>query len=498
MDTPLRPARRRPAASPEDAPREDAPLSGPSAFEATAEELAFLARRSGEIVERWFAELPDRPVCPTHDPAELAALLDEPLPDRGQPAPAVLAELERLLPYAVAIPSPRYYGLLNPAPTAIGIFAESMAGALNQNLGAWRHGTIGVSIEERTIRWLADLYGLPSGASGTFTSGGTEANLTAIACARHRADPSIRQRGVGGAPLVGYVSQEGHFSLDRSFDVLGLGSANLHVVPSDARCRMRIDELSRRIRDDRAVGLRPFLVVGVLGTTSTGAVDPLREMAELAAAEGLWLHVDAAYGGAAALSPCLAPLCDALERADSITVDPHKWFFVPFSAGAILVRDGSILPATFAHDPVYIRDLQTEGRKYFREGLLGSRRFNGLKLWLSLKRYGREAYAAEIEREVALARLLHELLAEDGRFTFPHEPVLAIACFRFQPPEVSDAEADAIALRVQREIELEGRHWISTTVVHDRRYLRANVNSYLTREQHVRELVTELCRRAGA
>jgi aromatic-L-amino-acid decarboxylase len=217
-------------------------------------------------------------------------------------------------------------------------------------------------------------------------------------------------------------------------------------------------------------------------------VDPLAEMAAVAREEGLWFHVDAAYGGGAALSRELAPLCAGIERADSITVDPHKWFFVPFSAGAILVRDGSILPATFALDPVYIRDLQSEGRKFFREGILGSRRFNGLKLWLSLKRYGRAAYAAEIEREVALARLLHDLLARDGRFVFPHQPVLAIACFRFQPAGTSDEEADAVVLRVQREIERGGRHWISTTVVHGRRYLRVNVNSYHTREEHVREL----------
>jgi aromatic-L-amino-acid decarboxylase len=288
---------------------------------------------------------------------------------------------------------------------------------------------------------------------------------------------------------VGYVSQEGHFSLDRSFDLLGLGSRNLHAVESDERCGIRLDALRARIAADRAAGLRPFLLVGVLGTTSTGAVDPLAEMAAVAREENLWFHVDAAYGGGAALSRELAPLCAGVELADSITVDPHKWFFVPFSAGAVLLREGSRLPATFALDPVYIRDLRSEGRKFFREGILGSRRFNGLKLWLSLKRHGRAAYAAEIEREVALARLLHDLLAGDGRFAFPHDPVLAIACFRFQPHGTSEEEAGETALRVQREIERQGRHWISTTVVHGRRYLRVNVNSYHTREAHIRELV---------
>ncbi len=462
---------------------------GESPLEISTDELELLARRTGELIARWFEELPERPVCPTHDPAELAALLDEPLPEHPTPAEDLLDELARLLSYATTIPSPRYHGLLNPAPTPIGVFAEAVVGAVNQNVGAWRHGTIGVSIEERAIRWLTDLYGLPPEASGTLTSGGTEANLTAAACARHRADASVRTDGLGGPALTGYVSREGHFSLDRSFDLLGLGSRNLRVVESDARCRIRLDDLRRRIAADRAAGLKPFFLVGILGTTSSGAVDPLPELAAVAREEGLWFHVDAAYGGAAALSAKLSPLCAGAELADSITVDPHKWFFVPFSAGAILVRDGSILPATFAQDPVYIRDLQTEGRKFFREGILGSRRFNGLKLWLSLKRYGRAAYAAEVEREAALARLLHELLARDGRFVFPHEPVLAIACFRFQPAGTSDEEADATALRVQRQIERAGRHWISTTVVRGRRYLRANVNSYHTREEHVRELV---------
>jgi aromatic-L-amino-acid decarboxylase len=470
------------------APTPTKPAIPPSSLEISVEELQLLARRSGELIARWFEELPERAVCPTHDPAELAALLDEPLPEHETPAAEVLDELARLLPYATAIPSPRYHGLLNPAPTPIGVFAESMAGAINQNVGAWRHGSLGVSIEERAIRWLADLYHLPPEATGTLTSGGTEANLTAAACARHRADPSVRTQGLSGAPLVGYVSREGHFSLDRSFDILGLGSQNLQMIESDAGCRIRVAELRKRIAADREAGLRPFFLVGILGTTSTGAVDPLADLAAVAREEGLWFHVDAAYGGAAALSPKLAPLCAGVELADSITVDPHKWFFVPFSAGAILVRDASVLPDTFAQDPVYIRDLQTEGRKFFREGILGSRRFNALKLWLSLKRYGRVAYAAEIEREVAMTRLLHELLVADGRFIFPHEPVLAITCFRFQPSGTNDEEADATALKVQREIERAGRHWISTTVVQGRRFLRANVNSYFTREEHVREL----------
>lgn len=467
-------------------------------LEADAGELALLARGAGELISRWFEELPDRPVCPSHDPAELAALLDEPLPERGAPAAEVLAELERLLPYVTAIPSPRYYGLLNPAPTPISVYGEALAGALNPNLGAWRHGTLGVSIEERLVRWLADLYGLPPEASGTFTSGGTEANLTAVACARHRADPSLRENGVAGARLVGYVSREGHFSLDRSFDLLGLGRRSLRAVESDERCRIRLDQLRERIAADRAAGLRPFLLIGIMGTTSTGAVDPLPELADLAAEEGLWFHVDAAYGGAAALSARLAPLCAGMARADSIAVDPHKWFFVPFSAGVILVRDAGVLPATFAQDPVYIRDLHSPGRRFFREGLLGSRRFNGLKLWLSLKRHGRVAYAEAIERQVDLTHLLHDLLQRDGRFAFPHEPVLAISCFRFQPSGMSGEKADEVAARMQQAIEREGRHWISTTVARARRYLRANVNSYLTRERHIRELVEDVLRHAPA
>ena len=459
-------------------------------------ELDQLARLSGELVTRWFEELPERAVCTTHDPAEVAGLLNEPLPEEGAPAGEVLAQLARLLPYATAIPSPRYYGLLNPAPTPISAYAEAIAGAVNENLGAWRHGSLGVSVEERVLRWLCDLYALPASSSGTFTSGGTEANLTAVACARHRADPTMREEGAGGAPLVGYVSREGHFSLDRSFDLLGLGRRNLRPIESDGACRIRLDDLRERIAADRAAGLRPFLLIGILGTTSTGAVDPLPKLADIAREEGLWFHVDAAYGGAAALSPRLAPLCAGVARADSITVDPHKWFFVPFSAGAILVREAAVLPQTFAHDPVYIRDLHTPGRRFFREGLLGSRRSNGLKLWVSLKRYGRVAYAAAIERQVDLARLLHDLLRADGRFTFPHDPVLAISCFRLQPPGMADEEADAWALQVQQAIEREGRHWISTTVVHGLRYLRANVNSYLTRELHVRELAQAVLRLA--
>ena len=460
----------------------------PETIDASVDEALAVGRSTTDIVVDWFASLPDRPVMPTHDPDALAALLDEPLPDDGRPAEEIIGELERLLPYATAIPSPRYYGLLNPAPTPIAVFGEAVAGALNQNLGSWRHASLGVSIEERVIRWLCDLYAMPAGASGTFTSGGTEANLSALACARHRADPSIRDRGTAGSRLVGYVSTEGHFSLDRSFDLLGLGRDNLRAVPSDDGCRIRIGELRAAIERDRDAGHRPFVVIGVLGTTSTGAVDPLPELAAVAREEGLWFHVDAAYGGGAALSDRLRPLCAGIELADSITVDPHKWFFVPFSAGAVLVRERSILPETFAQDPVYIRDLRVPGRHWFREGLQGSRRFNSLKLWLSLKRYGRRGYEAAIERQVDLARRLHDRLVMESGFSAPHEPVLAISCFRPDPPDADEAAASARAIAIQEAIEREGRHWISTTVVHGRRYLRANVNSYLTREEHVDEL----------
>lgn len=484
-----------PAAQPAAAPRLVPAARG---IEASPDEIARLGRRATQIVSRWFAGLDERPVCPTHDPAVLAALVDEPLPESGRSAEEVLDDFERLLPHATALPSPRYYGLLNPTPTPVGVFAEALAAAVNPNLGAWRHGTIGVAVEERVLRWLGDLFGLPADAAGTFTGGGAEANLSAIACARHAADPAIRERGVGGAPLVGYASQEAHFSLHRSFDVLGLGRSALRTVASDASGRMLIHDLRERIAADRAAGARPFVVVGILGTTSGGVVDPLPEIAEIAREEGLWFHVDAAYGGMAALSPTLAPLCAGVERADSIVVDPHKWLFVPFSAGVVLVRDGKSLRETFAQDPPYIRDVRSEGRVFFREGLQSSRRFNGLKVWLSLKRYGRSGYAAAIERQVRLAQHLHRLLEEDGRFTFPHAPVLGIALFRLQPPGLDGQAAGELALRLQRDIEREGRHWISTTVVGGERWLRVNVLSYLTREEHVRELAERLRREADA
>jgi aromatic-L-amino-acid decarboxylase len=477
---------------PNDTPKAPAPAapatSDLASIEARPDEVRAAGRLTAEIVEAWFASLAERPVMPSHDPEEVAALLDEPLPEGGRPAADVIGELGRLLPHAPAIPSPRYYGLLNPAPTPIAVFGEALAGALNQNLGSWRHAMLGVAIEERVLRWLCDLYGLPPSSSGTFTSGGTEANLSALACARHRGDPTIRDRGTSGTRLVGYVSTEGHFSLDRSFDLLGLGREHLRAVRSDDRCRIRVDDLRAEIRRDREAGRRPFVIVGVLGTTSSGAVDPLHDLGELAREEGLWFHVDAAYGGGAALSARLRPLCAGVELADSITVDPHKWFFVPFAAGAVLVRDRAALGRTFAQDPVYIRDLRVPGRNWFREGLQGSRRFNSLKLWLSLKRYGRCGYEEAVDRQVDLARRLHRRLVEENGFSAPHEPVLAISCFRPDPPSADEAAAGARAIAIQEAIEREGRHWISTTVVHGRRFLRANVNSYLTREEHVDEL----------
>lgn len=427
---------------------------------------------------------------------------------RRTPAPRRAAT--RLVADATHISSPRYFGLFNPAPLPVAVWTDALCSALNQNAAAWRQSPTATALEERVLGWLCDLLGYGDGAFGTLTSGGSEANLIALKCARDAAASSAATAGLGGesAPLRVYASEQAHFSLVKGVDMLGIGRDNLRRVDTDARFRVRVGELRAAVERDLAAGLRPACVVGVAGTTSSGAVDPLDELADVAAEYGLWFHVDAAYGGALAFSPEHRGLLWGVARADSTTLDPHKWMFVPFSCGALLTRDGArVLRDAFDTAPGYLDDRPGAERPsgdpapddgppdFFRLGQLGTRRANALKLWAALACLGRDGYRRIVERQLDLTRhLAAELAAADG-----FEPVgdvqTAVCCVRYLPGAAREAPAgtrDALQRALQQRVERGGRAWVATTVLDGRRALRINVNGFRTRRAHVDELVALL------
>ncbi|HVF23875.1 MAG TPA: aminotransferase class V-fold PLP-dependent enzyme [Pyrinomonadaceae bacterium] len=472
------------------------------------EQHKLLARLVPQIINDYAAALYSRRVTPLATPAELEKLFDEPLPENGVAIEEILRRFrEDIEPNAMGVPSPKYFGQFNPTPLPIGVWADALSSLLNQNAGAWRNGPTSAMIEARVIRWLCDLleYGSPS--SGTLASGGSEANLIALKCARDNAVATIKDRGLRSAAgdLVVYASEQCHYSIDKSVDLLGLGRESLRKIPTDERFHIRVDALAEQIESDRAAGRIPCCIVGVAGTTSTGVIDPLEDLAAIAREYGCWYHIDAAYGGTLAFSSQHKEKLRGIALADSITFDPHKWMFVPFSCGATLVRDGGrVLRDSFDMSPEYLSedrggaDVEFD---FFRYGQMGTRRFNSLKLWMAIKFMGARGYAQTVERQIELTNYLASQLDQIPGFKRVGQVETAVCCFRYLPESVSrldGIEQDRVQQRLQQTIERSGEAWLTTTVLHGRRAMRVNINSFLTEQRHVDILLAALQRAASS
>ena len=469
------------------------------------EQHRFLGPAVARIIADHVAGLATRRVTPQATPAELEKLFNEPLPEKGIALEEILARFrDDIAPNAMGVPSPRYFGQFNPTPLPIGVWADALCAMLNQNAGAWRNGPTSAMIEARVIRWLCDVLDYGPQSFGTLASGGSEANLLALKCARDNVAIDIKDRGVRTAPgdLVIYASEQCHYSIDKSADILGLGRAGLRKIPTDERFHVNLDVLREAIARDREAGLVPCCIVGVAGSTSTGIIDPLETLAAIAGENGCWYHVDAAYGGALAFSARHKDKLRGIELADSITFDPHKWLFVPFSCGATLVRGGGrILRDAFDMTPEYLSedrggaDVEFD---FFRYGQMGTRRFNSLKLWMALKFMGREGYGKTVQRHIELTEYLAKQIDALEDFQRVGEVETAVCCFRFVPdPDLSGPDLDRLQQRLQQIIERSGEAWLTTTILHGRRALRVNINSFLTEPHHIDDLVNLLGRSAS-
>ena len=470
------------------------------------EQHRFLGNAVARIINEHVSTLATRRVTPEATPAELEKLFDEPLPEKGMSLEEILARFrDDVAPNAMGVPSPRYFGQFNPTPLPIGVWADALSSTLNQNAGAWRNGPTSAMIEARVIRWLCDLLNYGPQSFGTLASGGSEANLIALKCARDGVTVSIKDRGVRNAPadLVIYASEQCHYSIDKSADILGLGRQGVHKIPTDDSFHIVVDALREAIARDREAGMIPCCVVGVAGTTSSGVVDPLEELAEIARENNCWYHVDAAYGGPLAFSPQHKDKLRGIELADSITFDPHKWMFVPFSCGATLVRDGGrVLRDAFDMTPEYLSedrggaDVEFD---FFRYGQMGTRRFNSLKLWIAMKFMGREGYAKTVERQIELTKYLAQQIDASKDFQRVGEVETAVCCFRYLPQaDLSGPEIDRLQQQLQQIIERSGEAWLTTTVLHGRRALRVNINSFLTEQHDIDHLLELLVHSAAA
>ncbi|MBI4540814.1 MAG: aminotransferase class I/II-fold pyridoxal phosphate-dependent enzyme [Gemmatimonadetes bacterium] len=463
-----------------------------------ANEFRAVGHRLIDFLADYQATLEERPLFPKVEAAFLNALFDERVPQEGTDAHAVIRELdEKFFPYCSHVSHPGYMGLITPTPAPMGILGDLVASALNQNIGTYTIGPSGVAIERRVVRWLNDLVGYDERAGGNLTSGGTMASFIGLKLARDWASGDRAQHDGVTGQWAAYSSEERHVAVDKSADAVGIGRTGLRILPTDDRFRIRIDALESAIEQDRRRGIRPVCIIGIAGTTNTGAVDPLAELRRIADRERAWLHVDAAYGGGMLLSHQYPGILEGLALADSVVLDPHKWFFAPLDAGAVLVKDAARLTASFGMRPAYLTDemdVRGERYQYCVHGFEQSRRLRGLKVWMSFKRYGVKQIGEWIDRNVDEARRLYELVAASDDFEAAVEPVMSAICIRYCGPQLDEPRLARLHREVARRIESGGRFWISTTVLKGRSYFRINPVNFRTRLEHMDELFTLLRR----
>lgn len=403
----------------------------------------------------------------------------------------IVADVETMLRrWQVQVTHPRYFGLFNPSVTLASVIADTLVALYNPQLASWRTSPAANEIEKHTLEWIAGKLGFPAGAFATFTTGGAEANLTAVLVALTHAFPGYGEQGLRslqGNPVL-YLSEEAHHSFTKIAHMTGLGRKALRAVPSDGGLKLDLAALQRQVEADRKAGLQPFMVVGTCGTTAAGVIDPLSALHSFCKSERLWLHVDAAWGGAAALSPALRPHLAGIELADSITCDGHKWFSVPMACGMFFCVHRNAVLSTFHAQTSYMPLPQSEDVfDPYTSTVQWSRRFIGLKLFMSLAHNGEAGYAAMIEHQARMGDLLRELLTESGWRIVNRTP-LPVVCFTRPglniPAFLARLKSEQIA-------------WMSETECAGQPVLRACVTSFKTTEDDVRFTVDGLNRIAA-
>jgi aromatic-L-amino-acid/L-tryptophan decarboxylase len=469
--------------------------------------------RTADIWQELLGGLPDLPIRRRWTAPDVRDAVAISVPDEPMSEDDLIDYLRSVtFDYSAYLGSPRFLGYISGAGTVPGAAADLLAAGLNMNVGGWLLAPSATEIELHLCRWFArELFSLPDGAGGELTAGGAMANFIALKVARDRASGwDVRNEGVAAGPPLGlYLSTETHVVSRRASDMLGIGWANVRLVPVDDRYRMDVAALRARVAEDRAAGVRPMCVVATAGTVETGAIDPLDDLADLCASEQMWLHVDAAYGGPAMLAPDLRPGFAGIERADSIAFDPHKWLYTPLSGGCVLVRDMAHLRESFdVADVAYVRqdkEYTLSGLDLGRHGPSFSRGFSALKVWVSLLAHGRDAYARRISHDAALARYLGQRVVEREDFELCAPIGLSITCFRFVPPDLGPRDErsddrerylDLLNERLMNEVQLDGRVFVSNAVLGGRFTLRSCVVNFRTEADDM-DLVLDVAAEIG-
>lgn len=471
------------------APASPGPAAGRAEFAWSADEVRRVGYRVADMIADYLAGLPSRPVFAPVPAALADAILSTPLPESGESATAVLERfLETVAPYPFGNGHPRFFGWVNSPPAVLGVFADALAAAMNPSVAGGNHAA--VWIERQVLEWFKTLTGFPATSMGLLTSGGSAAALVALTVARWRACQhrgwNVRARGLQRAAaetpprLLVYKDAEAHACHQRAVELLGIGHEHVRVVAHDGSLRLDPRALDAMLAEDIAAGHAPVAVIASAGTVNTGAIDPLDAIADVCQRHGVWLHIDAAYGGPAILTRAYREALGPLQRADSVALDPHKWMYVPVDAGVVLVRDAAAMRDAFSFVAPYLRtdgNLHgVQGPPWLSEyGPEQTRPFRALKIWALLRYFGTDGYRAMLEHDLTTAAHLARRVRETPGYQLWEPVELSILCFRAVPPALGGRQDDVDALnrRILADVQLGGAGFLSGTVLDERVWLRA-------------------------
>jgi len=479
-----------------------------SSLDVSEEALQEISSEASKLILDYLTTISERPVRAENHAGKTISSIASELSTEGVPLAQLLDECRTIMDFSRHNGHPRFFGYVASPSTPIGAYGDLIASALNANITCWRSGPAGTELERMVVRWLGSLINYSREAKGLLTSGGSMANMIALLVANRRksgAEASRRGLWNSGPPMTVYASSEVHLSIAKAADILGFGRDQVREVACDERQRIRIDLLREKIEADRRQGLRPFCVVGSAGTVNTGVVDSLSELAVVAAEFDLWFHVDGAYGAPGVLDERKKHLFAGLELADSVSLDPHKWLYVPVDAGCLLFRDDAAAKATFSTEEAdYIKThgyVDEEAFAFWDYGVELSRRFRALKIWLTLQYYGSRRIAAAITDDISLAAYFGEVVANAPDFELLAPVELSICCFRYVPRKsLSETELDKLNERIMERVQKGGRAYLSNATVNGHFALRACITNFRTTKNDidqtivaVREAAEDLC-----
>ncbi|MDZ7755756.1 pyridoxal phosphate-dependent decarboxylase family protein [Rhodohalobacter sp.] len=441
------------------------------------DQLSTFIKKAGEIVRDIYTDKLDRHVFPGKTPEEIQSIFNESLPENGMDVGDLLKKVQNdVIGSATMNVGPHYYGYITGGGNQVAILAEMISASLNQNNLKWHSSPVSTELEKLVIKWVSQFIGYTDQAAGAILDGGSTANLNCLAVARKNMAPdTLSSEGMYGLkPMTIYVSEEGHSSFDKAVDALGIGLNNLRKIPVDDHFKIRTDLLKEQIQKDRKAGLNPICVIGIAGTTNSGAVDDLQKLADIAKEEKMWYHVDAAYGGPAAKLESVKHLFTGLEEADSVVVNPHKWLYVPFEAACILVKDPEKLRRTFSLIPDYLQSNEDEGGRtdLMEYQLPLTKSFKSLKVWMTLKAFGAKRLRETIQADIDHAQYLQSLIEKLDDFEMLAPVPLSIACFRYTHPGLDEKQLDELNQKLAHAIEQDGRIFLTATKVKGKTALR--------------------------